>query len=114
MPIDPNLFASVPFKNRTALTDFAGTLFLWHLALQAHINDVLPGTSYAVLPIGTPGGQEWLHAIQQTYQNAARALGIGPPQDLESYDLSQEADWRSWTFLISQESLRLRVASGLG
>jgi len=71
------------------------------------------GNTYKAFPIGTPGGPEWLQAIQQTYQNASAALGLPPPPDLESYSLDEPADWSSWTFILSQTTASLQRAAGL-
>ena len=85
---------------------------LWHRALAAKVA-ALTGTAYKTYPLGTGGGPDWLHAVQLQYQNASAALGIAPPPDLESYDLSQAGDFASWTFIISQTSRTLALAAGL-
>lgn len=110
--VDPRLWASVPHRNPNAWTDFTGTFYLWHRALAAKVA-ALTGISYKVYPIGTGGDDAWLHAVQRQYQNAAAALGIAPPPDLESYDLADPGDFASWTFIISQTSRTLALAAGL-
>lgn len=110
--LDARLFSSTPFDNRTAWLDFLGTHALFHRALADKVH-ALTGVAYRVYPLGNGGGAEWLGAVQKTYQNAARALGIGPPPDLESYDLRQPGDFASWCFIIGQESRRLALAAGL-
>lgn len=109
--IDSRLWASVPFSNDNALLDFAGSLELWHRCLEEHVARVT-GKSYARLPLGTPGGAEWLHAVQSTYRAAAAAIGTAPPPDLESYDLAQPGDHASWFFTIAQTSRSLALAAG--
>ena len=110
--LDPRLWGSVPFNNQNAWIDFTGTFYLWHRALAAKIA-ALTGVSYKTYPLGTGTGDDWLHAVQRQYQNAAAALGVAPPPDLESYDLAQSGDFASWTFIVSQESRRLALAAGL-
>lgn len=112
MPIDPMQFARVPFDNRTAWLDFAGTHYLWHRNLQQRIFAVT-GNQYTLPPIGEPGGPQWLHAVQQAYVSAALALGVPAPPDLSSYDLRDPADFASWTFLIGQTGRALRNAAGM-
>ncbi len=110
--VDPRLWGSVPFNNKNAWDDFTGTFALWHRALATQIA-TLTGIAYKTYPLGTGGGDEWLHAVQRQYQNASAALGIAPPVDLESYDLTQPGDFASWTFTISQASRTLALAAGL-
>lgn len=112
MPQDPALFASVPFGSKTALTDFAGTLDLYNRVLADQIHR-LTGISIIANPVGTPGGYEWLGAIQQTMQGASLALGLGSAPDIASFDLSEESDHASFFFSIAQEYSVLRRASGL-
>jgi hypothetical protein len=110
--IDPALFASVPFGSKTALTDFAGTLELYNRALADHIF-ALTGEPIILNPVGTPGGFQWLQAIQATMQSASTALGVGAPPDLASFDLSEESDHASFFFSLAQEYRVLRNAAGL-
>lgn len=113
MPVDPTVWASLPFNNLTAFYDFTGTHWLWHLALQEHVERVQK-VNYAVLPIGDGRGDpDWLAAVQRTYQNAATALNTAGPPDLQSYDLSKPDDFSSFCFLISTTALALRAAAGL-
>lgn len=112
MPVDPTLWASVPFRNPTAFRDFAGTLELWTRALAQRIHQ-LTGASIVVLPLGDGGGAEWLSGVQTQFEEAATALGIAGPGDLESYDLSRAEDFASWTWVLSNEARRLRSAAGL-
>lgn len=110
--MDPALWASVPFNNRTALLDLAGTLEVWFRAVNRAIAPVA-NRSVRSLPIGTPGGATWLEAIQAQFNEAHDALGIEPPPDLASYDLADPVDWASWTWLLSQTAQTLRVAAGV-
>lgn len=112
MAIDPRFFANIPFRNPTAWTDFLGTFDLWHRALAQQVF-LTTGNVYRVYPLGDGGGEEWLAAVQATYVGAAKALGLPPPPDLQSYDLSQPGDFASWTFIVSEASRSLRAAAGL-
>lgn len=109
--VDPSLWSNVPFRNPTAWADFVGQHWLWHRALAEHVTRTT-GASYRVLPIGDGGGALWLQAVQATYVNACVALGLEPPSDFTSYDLSQAEDFASWTFLVSQTASRLRETAG--
>lgn len=110
--VDPSNWASVPYGNRNAFRDFVGTHYLWHRALVEQIFAVT-GTSVALLPIGEGGGPEWLLAVQRQYEAEAHALGLAAPPDLSSYDLSDQSDFASWTFLLSQQATILATAAGL-
>jgi hypothetical protein len=111
--IDPRLFSGLPFNNKTAWLDFLGVHDLyWKQGLIPAIQGIT-GNSFKTYPLGGGGGADWLSAVQQTYQNAALALGVSPPPDLQSYDLGQASDFASWTFIISQELRRLSLAAGL-
>lgn len=113
MALDPSVWASTPYGNPTALLDTAGALQQWHKALADTIF-ALTGTAYALYPIGdAPGTPEWLFAIQQQYNLASAALGLGSPANLQSFDLADPQDFSSFMFLITQESLALRSAAGL-
>ena len=106
--IDPSLWASVPHKNFTALIDFAGTFHLWHRALADTIM-ASTGKSYRTYPLGDGRGTpDWLLAVQRTHVNAAAALGIAPPPDLASYDLSKPEEHASFFFLVANDAKRLR------
>lgn len=111
MSIDPSLWGNIPFGNRTAWTDFVGQHWLWHRSLAEFVRRGT-GTSYRVLPIGDGGGTRWQQAVQETYVNASFALGVAPPNDLASYELSRPEDFASWTFLLAQQASRLREAAG--
>ena len=110
--LDPKLWASTPFNNRTALFDLAGQLELWLRAVAQRIATTT-GRAIRTPALGTPGGPSWLQAIQATYIEAHDALGIAPPPDLASYDLNDPADFASWAWLLSQTSQTLRLAAGI-
>ncbi len=111
--IDTRLWSSTPFNNPTALIDLMGMIQLFHVGLtrQVALNG---GRQYPVLPLGSgPLGREWLGALQQQYQDAAVAVGIAPPPDLQTYDLNDASDFASWTFAVGQFSRQLAAAAGL-
>lgn len=111
--IDPSLWNNVPFKNRTAWKDFVGTHWLyWQQGLAPAIFD-LTGITIRLYPIGDGGGSDWLQAVQQQYLAGSDALGLNPPPDLSSYDLSKEEEYASWTFLLAQTAQSLRIAAGV-
>lgn len=111
--LDPALLASTPYQNFTALIDAAGILHLYHRALAETIS-ATTGKSYRTYPLGDGRGTpDWLWAVQQTHVNAAAALGIAPPPDLASFDLSRADDHASFFFLVANDLKRLRNAAGL-
>ena len=110
--VDPSVFASIPYRNKTAWIDFQGTLELWVRALAQRIFQQT-GQTIRILPLGTGEGPDWLSAVQSQFESAATALGIAAPGDLESYDLSRADQFASWSWTVSQEARRLRTAAGL-
>lgn len=113
MAIDPRLFGSTPFGNRTAFLDLAGQIDLLSKAIARGVF-AQTGKTYRTYPLGSsPGGPEWLSALQKQYEGAAQALGLPPPADLQSYDLKQPADFASWTFILGQETRALQIAAGV-
>ena len=111
--IDPRLWASIPFRNYTALQDFAGTHALWHQVLAEHSVRTFSIDPWRLYPIGSPAGKPWLEAVQAQYVAASRGLGAAPPPDLASFDLSDPVDFASWTWLLSQTAQGLREVAGL-
>lgn len=57
--------------------------------------------------------EDILEQIQNQARAVARGLGIDDPPDLQSFDLRQESDWVSWTFLMAGELTRLKTAAGV-
>ena len=110
--IDPRLFASVPFKNPTAWVDFTGTFFLYHRAL---VDRIFATTSQTIRlgNLGDGGGAPWLLALQRQHEAEAAALGLDSPPSFVDYDLRNAEDFASFMFLLSEDLVRLRQASGL-
>jgi hypothetical protein len=112
VPVDPSLFASVPFGSKTAYVDFCGTLQLYFKALADQVF-ALTGNAMRLYPIGDGGGDDWLHAVQQQFVSCSLALGLGSPPDLSSFDLAVPEDHASFFFSVAQELRVLRSAAGL-
>ena len=110
--LDPTLFGGLPFGNKTAWIDFTGQLQLYHQSLALAIHQTT-GISVRVLPLGTGGDENWLEAVQTQYEEEAAALGIAAPVDLRSYNLERREDFHAWSWLIAQETNRLRAAAGV-
>jgi len=111
--LDPVLFASIPHRNLTAWRDATGTLEMMHRAIaQAAFG--LTGTAYRILPLGDGRGDAaWLQALQAQHEAAAQALSLTPPADLSSYDLREADHFASFTWVLSQDLIRLRDAAGV-
>lgn len=113
MPVDPKLFGSTPFRNKTAWRDLKGTLYLWHVNLADTIAAGGFG-GYPVYYIGSPAkDQAEQEIIERMHAGAAAALGIAPPPTLAGYDLDDPADFASWTWLLSLDCDRLRAEAGM-
>ena len=85
--LGPTLWSGTPYGNRTALSDFAGTLELWFRGLADEIFD-LTGETITVLPIGTRfGPPESLEAVQSMSVSAAISTGSTPCR----------SGWKGWT-----------------
>lgn len=111
--LDPKLLASVPFNNLNAWRDFTGVLERYHRGL-AHAVFLLNGKNYRILPLGDgSGGPEWLQAVQSQHAEAAKALALAPPPDLQSYSLRDKSDFASFCWILSQDLERLRKAAGI-
>lgn len=112
--IDPKLFAQVPHKNRTAYRDMIGALDLMHTQWIIPAIIAQTGKIPERFPFDADSDpEETLEAIQSQHASEAAALGIAPPPDLATYDLREASDWASWTFLVSQDLTRLRLAVGI-
>ena len=111
--LGPTLWSGTPYGNRTALSDFAGTLELWFRGLADEIFD-LTGDTITVLPIGARfGTPESLEAVQAMCVRAAIALAIDNPPNLTDFDLGVESEFGSYMFSLSNVGETLRVAAGL-
>ena len=105
------LFASVPFGDRTAFSDFGGQIEFYFIALS-QATKALNLTPFRLLPLGTPGSKEWLSGMQQQVDAASQVLGVGSV-DVGEYDLRDPNDHASFCFVLSQVLDSLRLAAGL-
>lgn len=110
--IDPALWESLPFRNRTAFLDFLGTHAIWHQNLALAIRRQT-GIVYRTYPLGDGGDAPWLLAHQTEHIGAGEALHLPPPGDLASYDLTNAEAFASFCFLHGQHSRQLAQAAGL-
>lgn len=111
--IDPGLLAGTPYRSKTAYEDMIGTIAVVFNGLVEQTT-LLTGTSVALY---TFDSNEETDDILEQIQNQARAisrgLGIADPPDLQSFNLREESDWVSWTFLMAGELKRLKDAAGV-
>lgn len=109
--IAPLIWSSTPWGNSTALRDFAGSHWLWLRAVADQA--ARQGTPFRLFPVGDPGGRAWLGAIQQQYEAANAAVGLAPPPDLASYDLTRKTDHDAFMFALAGVAENLRSATGV-
>lgn len=107
------LLASTPFKSKTSFEDLIGTAVLaYGPMIDAAFR--LTGRTAKRVPIDAHAAPtDLLQAIQAQHNSIAQALQIPLSPDLQSYDLSKADDFASWTFLLSGDLTRLKVASGI-
>jgi hypothetical protein len=112
--LDFSLVSATPFRNRTAFKDLAGILAVAHQNLAEAITR-LSGQAVPMYPLGdgTPTDPNWRFALQQQMNGECQALIITQPTNLEDFDLSDEAEFYSFTFLLGNEMERIRIAAGL-
>lgn len=112
--IDFSLVSATPFRNPTAFRDLAGILAINHQAIAEAIERQTqePVTVYP-LGDGRPGDKSWTFALQQALNAECRALAIAQPSDLSDFNLNDEAEFYSFTFLLGNEMERIRIAAGI-
>lgn len=97
----------------TAFRDLAGTLELYHRALAETIARTT-GVAVRAYPLGNGlGEQDWLDALTRQHADEAAALGIAGPPSFGDFSLRDPSEWASFTFLLSNDLQRLRIAAGL-
>ena len=111
--IDFSLLASTPFRNPTAFRDMAGILAIAHQDIAETI-ERQTNTPVTLSPLGDgrPGDQHWQFALQQALNSECLALGITQPSDLSDFNLTDEAEFYSFTFLLGNEMNGLDSAQG--
>lgn len=112
--LDPSLISGTPFRNATAYADLSGTVLFAFRAISERISQDL-GVAVRLMPLGSPDitSDSFLFALQAQFADCCRALSIAPPADLQSFSLDDEAEYSSWTFLLSSELSRVKSAAGL-
>ena len=111
--LDPSLLASTPHKSGTAFLDLVGTVSLMHSTLiEATIRTTGNVPRRVTIDAAEPQ-EDLLQAIHDQQASLAQALGLGPPTDLRSFDLTDPNDFASWTFLLAADLTRLRNAAGV-
>lgn len=111
--LDPSLFSGVPFHNRTAFADAAGTLDLYHAVLADAIAR-LTQTPVRKYPLGNGRGEkEWLTALTRQHADEAQALGLPGPPDFTDFSLGDPSEWASFWFIVANDLQRIRIAAGV-
>lgn len=112
--IDSALISGTPFNNPTAYRDLSGTLLLTHRAIAEKISRDF-SVAVRLMPLGQPNiaDPSFLQALQQQHADECKGLAIAPPPDLQSYDLRDESQFASWTFAVSTDLARIRIAAGV-
>ena len=112
--MDLALINGTPFRNRTAFRDLAGILAIAHQDFTDAIMRIT-GESVPLYPLGDgqPNDKNWLFALQQQLNAECRALIITQPTDLSDFNLNDESEFYSFTFLLGNEMERIRLATGL-
>jgi hypothetical protein len=111
--LDPGLLGSTPFKSPTAYIDLIGTVSLMHAIL---IEATIRTTGNTPARFGFDAFEpqdDMLEAIQAQHKSLAEALGLGAAPDLQSFRLTDPAQWASWTFILAADLTRLRDAAGV-
>lgn len=114
MSLSPSLISGVPFRNRTAYADLSGILFFQHRAIAETISRTL-GVAVRLMPLGGADitSESFLFALQMQMADETRVLAIAPAADVQSFDLTDEAEFASWTFLVASETSRIKSAAGV-
>lgn len=108
--IDVRIWAGTPFANRTALIDLQGQMEMFHRALASRI-----AQTYPLFNLGTPmtNQRQFMESLQSQCSSAARALGLPPPPDLQTYRLNEPQEFASWILQVSTFHRQLQLAGGL-
>lgn len=108
--IDVRIWAATPYGNRTALLDLQGQIEVFHRDLAQTV-----AGSYPLINLGTPmeSPKIFMEALQAQCSSAARALGLPPPPDLQTYKLEEPGDFASWILQVATFHRGLQLAGGL-
>ena len=112
--LDFALINATPYRNPTAFRDLAGILAIGH----QNIAEAASRISQEAVPLyplgdGRPGDKNWLFALQQQMNAECKALIITQPTDLSDFNLNDESEFYSFTFLLGNEMERIRLAAGV-
>lgn len=111
--IDPTIISATPFENTTAFVDLAGMLAIMHQQIAETVS-ALTQVAVRLYPLGNGRGEKpWLQSLTQQMQAECSALAIQQPPDFSDFDLHDEAEFYSWTFLLGNETDRIRQAAGI-
>lgn len=110
--IDFSLLSATPFKNQTAFRDMMGLLTIAHQDFAETITRNT-GNGVPVYPFASAKDTDLLFALQQQLVAECRALFIAQPTDLSDFNLREESEFYSFTFLLGNEMERIRIAAGL-
>lgn len=114
MSLDPRLISGTPWKNRTAYADLSGILALTHRAIAQQISlDLQVAVRYMPLGSADITSDSFLFALQSQMADECRALAITPPADIQSFDLTDESEFASWSFLVASETSRIKSSAGV-
>lgn len=111
--LTPTLLASTPFRSKTSYEDLIGECVKFYNAfIPATI--LKTGKTPKRIPIDAQMPPwDLLQAIQSQHTSLALALGLAPPVDLQSFDLKDASQFSSWTWLLSNDLQRLKLAAGV-
>lgn len=114
MTLDPTLLSGVPFQSRTAALDLSGQIFLLCRAITEKVSRDF-GVACSLYPLGGADlkSESYLAALQAQLSAITTALALAPSPDVQSFDLDDESEWASWTYLVSGELNRLKLAAGV-
>lgn len=102
--INPSLWISIPFRDSDAWYDFLAQHDRWHFELAKK-------TKTRWYPLDDL--RESLGPHARLHNVVADALGLPQVNDLESFDLHEEASYQSWQLLNAQDHGRLMLAAGI-
>ena len=111
--ISTDLLASVPFRNRTAVTDWIGQLDLIHANL-AEVISRAQQVEVKKLPLGASRiDSYWLKALTEQHTAERLALGLAPASDFTDFDVNDPGEFASLTFVVASDLEQIRLAAGV-
>lgn len=105
--------SATPFRNPTAWKDLTGQLDLYHAVLAQTISETF-GISVIKLPLGDGRADAaWLDALTRQFASECQALALDGPASYSEFDLKDPGEFASFTFQLSNDLQRVRVAAGV-